>query len=79
VGDLYERLLACVTDNRPPRMCVEDAVRAVLELHKPRAVGTGEFECAGCRTSVAFVWWEKCSTIRAVARALEVPIEGDQQ
>jgi hypothetical protein len=82
VADLYGRLLARVTNTPAPRMRAEDAVQAVLELHKPR-----EGRCTECVeycecpdehvcTHGNVAW--PCSTIRAVARALGVTIiEGE--
>jgi hypothetical protein len=83
VGELYERLLARVTDTPPPRMKVEDAVQAVLEVHKPIAYsGHPEPVCAECEERLNAdgpgFWSWPCDTARAIARALDVPI-GDQQ
>jgi hypothetical protein len=56
------------------------AVQAVLELHKPQPCA--EECCTWCvecdRIPKQFVPWP-CETVRAIARALDVPIEGDQQ
>lgn len=96
MSDLYERLLAAIKAidwavrlaglpteplGSPDATTLADALRAVLELHKPREMscptaafaGTGEFECAACR-----VEWSRCETVRAVARALDIEI-GDHQ
>jgi hypothetical protein len=61
------------------RVAVEAAAILMvrLEAHKPRETscptaafaGSGEFECAACR-----VEWSRCETVRAIARALDVPI-----
>jgi hypothetical protein len=91
VSDLYERLLARVaafTEDPPrcagdrPWFCGGDdydlavaATRAVLELHKPLPVLLENLVCKS-PDHPAEPW--PCPTVRAIARALDVPI-GDQQ
>lgn len=92
MSDLYERLLVKVEDVRatpPPCTCGEcgdehvavaaaDVLTARLEAHSPDGpwCDMGGFDahqhCAGC----GWVW--PCEKVRAIARALDVPI-GDQQ
>ncbi len=58
----------------------EAAVRAVLGLHKPEFFG-GVIACLACSPGMPpplLVEWSKCETVRAIARALDVPI-GDGQ
>jgi hypothetical protein len=50
--------------------------RALLALHKPVPMPHGGFFCAADPANL----WERCETVRAIARALDVPMdEGDQQ
>jgi hypothetical protein len=80
VGDLYERLLAKVEDeatginywvNGNP---FEDVTRAVVELHKPEDI-CSTVVCGVCPDlGDDFTNKWPCSTIRAVARALDVEV-----
>lgn len=84
MDDLYERLLAEVdqpyeiwapADASIALVNRRRALAAVLELHKPRELspGSDEWECVGCRVKgVAFVWFAKCPTVRAIAEQLGV-------
>lgn len=85
MNELYERLLAA----SKPLMAGErysvarlagplTALRAVLELHHPDDIEP--LSCVECSENNVdlFVDWP-CETVRAIARALDVPIEGDQQ
>lgn len=101
MSDLYERLLAKVTEAKatpPPCSCgtcpgdmavvlAADALLVSLELHKPlqcsRRCGRRHehVTCGVCTVADPMgpeLWWP-CSTVRAIARALDVPIgNGDQ-
>jgi len=74
VSDLYERLKERIdeSDSLSP---FHGATRAVLELHKP---GPHKFvpAVAWCRRCDCPA--DQCAEVRAIARALDVPI-GDQQ
>lgn len=80
MSDLYERLLAEVESledaiPQPGGTC--EALRAVLELHKPTertwSWGAVDIECDGCAHD-APSW--PCETVRAIARALGVEVDG---
>jgi hypothetical protein len=80
VSDLYERLKGRIdeSDSLSP---FHGATRAVLELHKPEFFG-GHIACLACSPGMpppVLVVWSDCETVRAIARALDVPIGGDQQ
>jgi hypothetical protein len=82
VSDLYERLKGRIdeSDSLSP---FHGATRAVLELHKPEqhhVIGQDG------RRAPSYLWCPTCRcvadkdlTVRAIARALDVPIGGDQQ
>jgi hypothetical protein len=88
VDELYELLIELTPQHLAgERPTVRDwnkamgVARAVLELHKPtEALGFGEL-CEACSIdSIDFPLFVSypCNTVRAIARALDVPI-GDQQ
>jgi hypothetical protein len=88
VGEgLYARLLAevqALADAIPQPGGTCDALGAVLSLHEPQQYFTDDRDgrhgsYIWCRTCTSPAAIYPCETVRAIARALDVPIEGDQQ
>jgi hypothetical protein len=48
---------------------MQDALRAVVELHKPCQIKNSMTYCEGCSNS-AFFPWDSCPTIQAIEKEL---------
>lgn len=72
MSDLRNAIVAWI-DWRSPGDGALDALRTVVDLHAPATRLGAEDNCVGCQIEgVAFRYVEKCPTLLAIGRALDL-------